>query len=521
MLIGEAVRRTVMLGDHDREKQRAEAELRAGQERLRRSEARFRALIEKSSEAILLRDAAGTILYVSPGYTRLRGFESHEIVGHSVFEIANPDDLPRLRAENAECVSKPGQTVSGPPLRFQHRDGSWRWLEITRTNLLDDPDVQAIVVHSRDITEQVEAVRQAYRHRAELEALFDLSRRLRTARTLEEICQVLVAETTALLQADGCGAAMLVEDGASLKFMHSVGVHAWRSGTTVPASGSMSARVVESRTTYMTDDLNGARLPPTLDPSLSRMWREYGPFILAPLRSGEAIIGTLGVGRIKSPARPPFTGADRRLLEAMAEMGGTAIQRGGLHQDLEQAYVQMVMLLGRTLDVRDAYTNGHSEQMAVWAEQTGLSLGLSAEEARELHSAALLHDIGKIGVPDRILLKPGRLTEEEWAVMREHPVIGERILMPVEHMRGVARLVRHHQERWDGSGYPDGLRGEEIPLGARILAVVDAYSAMIDDRPYRNGRPPAGAIAELKRCAGTQFDPQIVDVFCRIRGEAA
>jgi putative nucleotidyltransferase with HDIG domain len=144
------------------------------------------------------------------------------------------------------------------------------------------------------------------------------------------------------------------------------------------------------------------------------------------------------------------------------------------------------------------------------------TLGCREEEIQDIRWGALLHDIGKIGVPDGILRKPGALTDEEWGTMRQHPVIGEQILLPVERMQGVARIVRHHHEKWDGTGYPDGLRGEAIPLGARILAAVDAYGAITDERPYKQARSHEDGIHELRRCAGQQFDPEIVDAFCRV-----
>ncbi|HEX9244898.1 MAG TPA: HD-GYP domain-containing protein, partial [bacterium] len=205
-----------------------------------------------------------------------------------------------------------------------------------------------------------------------------------------------------------------------------------------------------------------------------------------------------------------------RLLEGIADIGGTAVRRARLFQNLENSYLQMVLSLARTMDARDHYTSGHSERIAVWAEEVARQLGCDEAAVQEIRWGALLHDIGKIGVPDEILRKPSNLTEEEWAVMRQHPVIGEEILASTDRMRGVARIVRHHQEKWNGTGYPDKLRGQEIPLGARILAVVDSYSAITDDRPYKKARSHEAAIAELRRCAGTQFDPEVVDAFRRV-----
>ncbi len=186
---------------------------------------------------------------------------------------------------------------------------------------------------------------------------------------------------------------------------------------------------------------------------------------------------------------------------------------------LENAYVELVVTLSRAIDARDPYTAGHSERLREWAEALARRIGCSEQEVQDIRWAALLHDIGKIGIPDSILRKPGPLSAEEWHLMRQHPLIGEWILAAVPRLRTVARIVRSHHERWDGTGYPDGLVGEEIPLASRILAVVDAYVAQTDGRPYRPARSPEEAVTELRRCAGTQFDPRIVDAFCALLEE--
>jgi HD-GYP domain-containing protein (c-di-GMP phosphodiesterase class II) len=146
----------------------------------------------------------------------------------------------------------------------------------------------------------------------------------------------------------------------------------------------------------------------------------------------------------------------------------------------------------------------------------GRELHMGPEGLDEVARAAELHDVGKIAVPDAILDKPGSLDPVEWSFMRRHPLIGERILLAAPALRPVARLVRSSHERWDGSGYPDGLSANEIPLGARVVAVCDAFDAMTTERPYRESIDEDQAIVELRRCAGTQFDPMVVEAFCRV-----
>jgi diguanylate cyclase (GGDEF)-like protein/putative nucleotidyltransferase with HDIG domain len=161
---------------------------------------------------------------------------------------------------------------------------------------------------------------------------------------------------------------------------------------------------------------------------------------------------------------------------------------------------------------RDRYTGEHSEAVIHMSGAVARNLGLNAPEVERVRSAALLHDIGKVAIPDEILRKPGPLTTEEWRLMREHPVIGERILRVLPGLGSVARIVRHEHERWDGGGYPDGLAGEAIPLGSRIIIAADTYHAITSDRPYRAAKSHSEAVEELTRCAGTQFDPRVTEV---------
>ena len=168
------------------------------------------------------------------------------------------------------------------------------------------------------------------------------------------------------------------------------------------------------------------------------------------------------------------------------------------------------------LDLRDTETQWHSRRVSLYARRLGVELGLDGDALLDAMQGALLHDLGKIGVRDAVLLKPGPLDPEEWEEMRRHPALGHQILSTVPHLRGAAEVVYTHHERWDGTGYPRGLGGEKIPVGARIFAVVDTYDAITSDRPYRKGRDHQAARDEIVRCSGTQFDPRVVRAFCAV-----
>lgn len=175
----------------------------------------------------------------------------------------------------------------------------------------------------------------------------------------------------------------------------------------------------------------------------------------------------------------------------------------------------IVRSLAAAVDVRDRYTHSHSRVVSALAAAIGRELHLSTAEVGRVTIGGLLHDVGKIGVPDAILTKEGALTEEEWDSIKQHPVLGKRVIEQAPELRDVVPLVLHHQERYDGTGYPFHLKAEEIPLGARIIAAADAYHAIRSDRPYRSGRTHAEAVPEMLRCAGTQFDPEVVHALLR------
>jgi HD-GYP domain-containing protein (c-di-GMP phosphodiesterase class II) len=170
----------------------------------------------------------------------------------------------------------------------------------------------------------------------------------------------------------------------------------------------------------------------------------------------------------------------------------------------------MVEALATLVEVRDTATGHHAHQVAELVLQLALAMGLSVSEAQMIALAGRLHDVGKVSIPDAVLQKPSRLTQEEWGLVRTHPMVGAAVVGHIPALRPLVPVIRAHHERWDGQGYPDHLEGEAIPFGARLLMAVDAYLAMTVDRPYQKARAPSVALTELRRCAGSQFDPQVV-----------
>ena len=184
--------------------------------------------------------------------------------------------------------------------------------------------------------------------------------------------------------------------------------------------------------------------------------------------------------------------------------------------NIQKHYLETVRSLVAAIDAKDAYTKGHQERVSLLTEILGQEMSLPEEEAKILQQAAILHDIGKIGVPEQILRKTGKLTAEEFQIIKQHPAIGAEIISPVQFLQEARPIVLYHHERFDGKGYPEGLQGEQIPRGARIIAVADAIDAMLSNRPYAPASSAERVRKELRLCAGLQFDPQIVDIALKI-----
>jgi GAF domain-containing protein len=232
--------------------------------------------------------------------------------------------------------------------------------------------------------------------------------------------------------------------------------------------------------------------------------------VALPLRFNSALGGIFVV--TFSAARD--VGADERLLlSTLAEQAATAVHNARLYQEIEQGYLSTIQAMVQVVDARERYQQGHSDRIRAYALAAGRAVGLDERQLSTLELAALFHDLGHIGVPEAVLSKPGALTAEEWALVRKHPQLGVSILRQVPRMEAVVPVILQHHERYDGQGYPAGLLGDDSSLLAQVLAVADAYEAMTSVRPHRPAFGRAEAVAELRRGAGSQFSPRVVEAF--------
>jgi putative nucleotidyltransferase with HDIG domain len=232
--------------------------------------------------------------------------------------------------------------------------------------------------------------------------------------------------------------------------------------------------------------------------------------LIVPLIVKERAIGVLFIG---SERESPFTPEDASILEKIAAQIGVALENARLLTDLEDLFLGTIRSLSAAIDAKSSWTSGHSDRVTEYAMKIGREMKLSEQDLKRLEYAGHLHDIGKIGIHEETLNKTEALTEAEWREVRKHPVKGGEILEPIGQLKDLIEIIKHHHEFYDGTGYPDGLAGEKIPLLARILSVADSVEAMKGARPYKEGRKMEEIVDEVKRCSGTQFDPLIVDAF--------
>jgi HD-GYP domain-containing protein (c-di-GMP phosphodiesterase class II) len=342
--------------------------------------------------------------------------------------------------------------------------------------------------------------------REQLRLTSRLAVRLAACREVGEMAQLVVDELhetfafylAAIQRLDGDGVLRLIAARGPL-----AEVMAEFLLTEQPADEGVNGRVASSGATALVTDTHADPDYIVRDPQTDPRCE-----LAVPVLVDGVVWGVLNIEAIEPGA---LSDSDAALVEAIAASFGVAVHRAQLVADLEGAFTTTLSLLTSTVEAKDDYTACHGDDVAELAERVALQLGLSPASARDVRHAALLHDIGKIAVPSEILLKPGPLTDEEWVVMRSHAAAGGDLVGRIEAFAHLAGAVRASHERWDGAGYPDGLVGEAIPQAARIIAACDTYDAIVTDRPYRPGRTPQEACAELRRVSGSQLDPVVVD----------
>lgn len=356
-----------------------------------------------------------------------------------------------------------------------------------------------------------ERTRDLKRRTQELQTLHSVLSAATRSLDLPEVLLITLGELNQLLETDSAAAFVVDQETDRLRLVaqHDVSTELLRYVSQTPGGNGVFGRVLESGNGRLIAQME-------MEPELSDLIPDAACLLVFPMKSSNQVVGLImGICSVHKE----IDEGGWKLLDSVGEEMGVVVENVQLYDNLRQAYLSTIRALAEAVDAKDAFTRGHSDRVAAFAVGIAREMKLSDEFIDLVRDAGYLHDVGKIGTPDAVLSKAGLLTADEMETMREHPGASHRIVAQAQVAEEISHMIRHHHERYDGSGYPGGLKAEDIPLGARILAVADAYEAMTADRPYRTCLSEDEAIDEIRRFTGQQFDPQVVEAFLRVRKE--
>jgi PAS domain S-box-containing protein len=488
---------------------------RLAEHALQQSEERYRSLVETSPDAILLTDLDGTIVFCNRQAARLCGFPTIEdLLWTSLTALVIPDDQPRIRADIERTARESRIATVEYTLRRHDAPPFPAECTISAVQQVGQQPTGFVAV-LRDISERARAAAQITRQIAHLGALRAIDMAITASLDLRVTLNVCLDQITSQLKVD---AAAILQLDPHTQFLHYVAGRGFDTPTIkrvwMRLGSGLAGRVAYERHMVSIPDVR-------TDPE----WAEhivYGDdafvaYFGMPLVAKGQINGVLEIFH-RAPLQPDTDWLD--FFETLAGQVAIAIDNAVLFDDLQHSHTDLALAYDTTLegwaqalDLRDKETEGHSRRVTELTMELAQALGIRSAELAHIRRGALLHDIGKLGIPDSVLLKPGPLTDAEWAIMRNHPVYAYQWLANIAFLRPALEIPYCHHEKWDGSGYPRGLRGEQIPLPARIFAMVDVWDAMRSNRPYRQALPVDAVLDHIEGLAGTHFDPAVVVVF--------
>jgi PAS domain S-box-containing protein len=475
------------------------------------SEERYRAVVEGASEGIFLVDIhTGRFIEANPAFTSMIGYSVEELRGLTLYHV-QPHGHDGLDRSLVRLLTE-GRCQMGERA-YKRKDGTLADVEVSASMVMrDGREAMCAIVH--DISERKKSRESLERQLGRMSALRSIDATISAGPDLKVTLNVILDHVSAQLRTDAASVLLLDHRAGVLKYgagcgFRERGIEFTRLRV---GEGHAGKAAKERRTVYVPDfaaDGNGR--------AALLLGEDIVSYYALPLVAKGLVKGVLEIfGR--SPLHPHAEWVD--FAEALAAQAALAIDNAGMLQELQRANMELMLAYDSTLegwsqalDLRDKETEGHTRRVTVATARLAQQMGLGAGELVHVKRGAMLHDIGKMGIPDSILLKPGPLTEEEWKVMRLHPVYAYKMLSPIPFLRPAIDIPYCHHEKWDGSGYPSGLKGEEIPLAARIFMVVDVWDALRSDRPYRRAWSEEKVRGYIGKLAGTHFDPDVVQAF--------
>ena len=483
----------------------------------------FRSLVENAADALLILDQEGIIRFENSSFAKFLGYEPKEFVDKNLRELVHPDDVSLL-SKALEGVKKKPDSTSSMRLRLQNKEGTWVTVEGLSKNFLNDAAVSGIAVTVRDITRRNKTERGIQRQLQTLDALHAIDVATSSGLDLRVTVKVVLEQITSELKVDAASVLLFNPHTHNLKYFSGLGfrnIAIARStinlGEGVAGKAGLERELI--RIPDLRDSEEGSRRAELLAEE------EFVTYYAMPLVARGELKGVLEIFN-RSALSPDQDWLD--FLSDVAAQAAIAIDNADLIASLQRhntgltfAYESTLEQLSYALDLREQLSHGHSQRLAEWTLQLGEAMGMEGPDLINDRRGALVHDFGKIGVPESILLKPGPLNDEEWELMQKHPRYAYLMLSEIPYLRAAVDIPYCHHEKWDGSGYPRGLKGKEIPLAARVFSVVEAWDVLGCDRPYREAWPNMKIREHLKSQSGIDFDPEIVEKFLELEREGA
>ena len=481
-----------------------------------RTQARLTAILEATPDFVTVVDPGQHITYINRAGRKMVGIgEDEDITGLKIRDLS--PEWANLIIEKVGIPTAIRDGVwSGDAARLA-RDG--REIPVAQVILAhkeSDGTLEYLSTISRDVTETKRAEEKIRQQLAHLTALSEIDRAIASSFDLKESLTTLLGHVTRQLNVDAADALLFDADTHTLRYIagngfRSRGIEAF----SMPLNRGYTGRVFLERRAIHIPDLR--EKPENFIRTALLAEDHFVTYFGVPLIAKEEVKGVLEILH-RARLEPDEEWLD--FLNALAEQAAIAVDNAILFSDLhnskiklEQAYDTTLDGWSKALDLRDRETEGHTRRVTELTLQVAHKFGLAKEELVQIRRGGLLHDIGKMGIPDAILLKPGALTDEEWVIMRKHPAYAYDMLSPIEYLHPALDIPYCHHEKWDGSGYPRGLKGEQIPLGARIFSIADVWDALNSDRPYRKAWEKRKALEYIRSLAGTHFDPAVVGAF--------
>lgn len=491
------------------------------EEALGESEEKFRSICASAQDAIIIMDNEGDISYWNEAAEKIFGYSSQEALGKDVHSFLAPENYLEAYKKGFQEFKESG---TGPvvektlELVAVKKDGTEFPIELSISAVKLKGKWNAIGM-IRDITKRKQAEEEIRVHLDHLQALRNIDIAITGSVDLKVTLNVLLEQVLSQLGVDAARVLLRNKHTVSLEYAAGIGfntdalIH-----SDMMLGESCAGHVALARKPLIIPDLSEAEEKLNCQ-SYSNV-EGFRAYFGAPLIAKGQVKGVLEIFR-----RSPYTPASEWLgfFEALAGQAAIAIDNATMLDDLQRSHDELVIAYDRTiegwakaLDYRDKETEGHSQRVTEMTLRIAREMGIREEELVHIRRGALLHDIGKLGVPDNVLFKPGKLTDEEWKVMKRHTTLARELLSPIDFLRPSLDIPYCHHEKWDGTGYPRGLKGNAIPLSARIFAVVDVWDALGSDRPYRLAWSREKVEGYLRDNAGSHFDPEVAEAFLRI-----